>query len=253
MPLPVGTTRRYPGRPRPSTSNRTYHQQVNQTAPNGGADRLSAGPRLDPPTPSASPARLLSQPTVLTHLAAALAVWALGVLAQHWRARGGLEVELADVCIDNREALLCEHRAIRQTQPVHLAFLGSGPRPEIPNCGWQRLKSVHAFGRGDAALCLCWSARPYNALRPPHAPGLAQWSNGQRDSGARPRAGFCPPREPYGRLRAPGALPAWAWVRTLRRVSWRQLARRSRAPGGELARPRLGMTGRPKCLGRSAW
>src|SRR5262245_10591231 len=25
--------------------------------------------------------------------------------------------------------------------------------------------------RGDAALCLCWSARPYNALRPPHAPG----------------------------------------------------------------------------------
>src|SRR5262245_58798708 len=57
----------------------------------------------------------------------------------------------------------------------------------------------------------------------------------------------------HGRLRAPGALPAWAWVRTLRRVSCRQLARRSRAPGCELARPRLGMTGKPKCLYRSAW
>src|SRR5262249_24214190 len=50
------------------------------------------------------------------------------------------------VCVDNREALLCEHRAIRQTQPVYIAFLGSSPRPQIPNCGWQRLKSVHALG-----------------------------------------------------------------------------------------------------------
>src|SRR5262249_20867549 len=106
--------------------------------------------------------------------------------------------------------------------------------------------------RGDVALCLCWSARPYNPPRTPHALGLAQWLNGRRDSGARPRAGFCPPREPYGRLRARGALTAWTWVRTLRRVSGRQLARRLRALGCELARPRLGMTGRPKCLDRSA-
>src|SRR5262249_55586258 len=63
-----------------------------------GADRLSADRYLDPPTPSASPARLLSQPTVLIHLAAAL--WALGLPAQHWRARRGLEVEPADVCVD---------------------------------------------------------------------------------------------------------------------------------------------------------
>src|SRR5215831_16058373 len=110
------------------------------------SDRLLADRCLDPPTPSASPARLLSQPTVLIHLAAALAVWALGLPAQHRRARGGLEAEFADVCVDNREALLCEHRAIGQTQPVHLAFLGSGPRPEIPNCGWQRLESVPALG-----------------------------------------------------------------------------------------------------------
>src|SRR5262245_3463487 len=68
--------------------------------------RLLADGCLDPPTPSASPARLLSQPTVLLHLAAALAVWALSLPAQHWGARGGLEVELADVCVDNREALL---------------------------------------------------------------------------------------------------------------------------------------------------
>src|SRR5262245_11599234 len=152
MPLPVGTTRRYPGRPRPSTSNRTYHQQVNQTAPNGGADRLSANRYLDPSTPSASPARLLSQPTVLIHLAAALAVWALGLPAQHWRARGGLEVELADVCVDNREALLCEHRSLGQTETVHLAFLGSGPRPEIPNCSWQPLESVPALGAEEMQL-----------------------------------------------------------------------------------------------------
>jgi len=150
-----------------------------------GADHLSAD--RCPPTPSASPARLL------IHLAAALAVWALALPAQHWRARGGLEVD--DVCVDNHEALLCEHYAIGQTQPVHLTFLGPGPRPENPNCSWQRLKSVPALG--VVALCLCWSARPYNAPRTPHALGLAQWLNGRRNSCARPRAGFCPPREPY--------------------------------------------------------
>src|SRR5215831_8896501 len=115
------------------------------------SDRLLADRCLDPPTPSASPARLLSQPTVLIHLAAALAVWALGLPAQHCRARGGLEVELADVCVDNREALLCEHRAIGQTQPIHLTFLGSGPRPETPNCGWQQFKSVHALGAEECS------------------------------------------------------------------------------------------------------
>src|SRR5262249_49766915 len=30
--------------------------------------------------------------------------------------------------------------------PVHLAFLGAGPRLQIPTCGWQRLKGVHALG-----------------------------------------------------------------------------------------------------------
>jgi hypothetical protein len=111
-----------------------------------GAERLSANRRLDPPTPSASPARSLSQPTVLIHLAAALAVWAIGLPAQHWRARGGLKIELAHMGVNDREALLCEHRAIGQTQPVNLAFLGSGPWPEISTCSWQRLKNVRALG-----------------------------------------------------------------------------------------------------------
>src|SRR5262245_42116142 len=121
----------------------------------GGVPRLPltllADLCLDPPTPSASPARLLSQLAVLIHLAAALALWTLGLPGQHWRARGDLEVELADVCVDNREAVFCEHRAIGQTQPVHL-FLGSSPRPQIPNYVWQRLKGVHALGAEEMQL-----------------------------------------------------------------------------------------------------
>jgi hypothetical protein len=51
--------------------------------------------------------------------------------AQHLRARGGLEVDLADVCVDNRGTLLCERRAIGQTQPVASPSLDPvhGPNP----------------------------------------------------------------------------------------------------------------------------
>jgi hypothetical protein len=83
---------------------------------------------------------------MLIHLAAALAVWAIGLPAQHWRARGGLKIELAHMGVNDREVLLCEHRALGQTQSVNLAFLGSGPWPEITNCSWQLLKSVRALG-----------------------------------------------------------------------------------------------------------
>src|SRR5215468_5345546 len=115
------------------------------------SDRLLADRCLDPPTPSASPARLLSQPTVLIHLAAALAVWALGLPAQHCRARGGLEVELADVCVDNREALLREHRAIGQTQPVDFQERTTQVvfRPKKPGkCLAPKNGARHAIRRG---------------------------------------------------------------------------------------------------------
>src|SRR5262245_56153451 len=82
------------------------------------------------------------------------------VAAQHWRVREGLKVELADVCVDNREALLREHRAIGQTQPIHLAFLDPvyGPRfriavgnasKESPPSAQRRCSSLSFVGAPD--------------------------------------------------------------------------------------------------------
>jgi hypothetical protein len=68
---------------------------------------LSAGRCLYPSTPSASPARLLTQATVLIHLAAALAVGAFCVdRMQPVGAGGDLDVELTDVGVNDDEALI---------------------------------------------------------------------------------------------------------------------------------------------------
>src|SRR5262252_10762254 len=96
-----------------------------------GAGRLLPDQCFDPTTPRASPARLLSQPPMLIHLAAALAVWALHLTANGLRASGDFEIELADVHVDDREALLTEHRAIGRAQPVQLTFIRASPWAQI--------------------------------------------------------------------------------------------------------------------------
>src|SRR5215831_8286343 len=98
------------------------------------SDRLLADRCLDPPTPSASPARLLSQPTVLIHLAAALAVWALGLPAQHWRARWGLEVT-ARTALSENAGTFCACQVSKHQTNTGLCR----PIPSFP---------VPTFGRG---------------------------------------------------------------------------------------------------------
>ena len=77
-----------------------------QTA-DGGVLVALANWRLHPPTPSASPATLLTQAPMLIHLANALAIWAVDVSwMQAMGANRVLEVEFAHVCVDHNEALV---------------------------------------------------------------------------------------------------------------------------------------------------
>jgi hypothetical protein len=77
---------------------------------------LSAGRCLDPPTPSASPATLLTQAPVLIDLAGALAIWAIGVC---WMQRVGgsvLQRQLRDVAVQDGKPLFIEKDAKRKPQ-----------------------------------------------------------------------------------------------------------------------------------------
>jgi len=77
-----------------------------------GNDALAFAKRLIgrclyPPTPSASPARLLTQATMLVHLAGALTVGAFRAgRMQPVGANRVLDIELADVGVDDHETLI---------------------------------------------------------------------------------------------------------------------------------------------------
>jgi len=44
---------------------------------------------------------------------------------------GGLQLQLANVRIDDREALLAQHHTIGQPQPIDLALSAAGPRTQV--------------------------------------------------------------------------------------------------------------------------
>jgi len=98
-----------------SRHERRKYRQIAHHAPL----RLS---RLDPPATAAPIARLLPKPAMLGHDAGAFAGRALrvrgGVQPMNAGGPGGLQLQLRDVGIDYREALLAEHHAIGQAQPV---------------------------------------------------------------------------------------------------------------------------------------
>src|SRR5262249_56141410 len=73
-------------------------------------------------TPSVFASTSYSHPTLLIYLVAPVAVWALGLPAQHWEAPGDLEVELADVCADTVETI--DGRGARRFNAL---FRGTAP------------------------------------------------------------------------------------------------------------------------------
>ena len=107
------------GRAAPTRSGSRHERRKYRQIAHHAPLRLS---RLDPPATAAPIARLLPKPAMLGHDAGAFAGRALrvrgGVQPMNAGGPGGLQLQLRDVGIDYREALLAEHHAIGQAQPV---------------------------------------------------------------------------------------------------------------------------------------
>src|SRR5262249_32258103 len=97
--------------------------------------------RLDPAAATAPRACLVSEAVMHRHAVAAPALGAFGV----FRVQGpcaGDGFQLEHVCIDHRESLLCEHRAMRKSQPADIALRASGPGAHMPNNRGQSVESL---------------------------------------------------------------------------------------------------------------
>src|SRR5262249_2744761 len=87
------------------------------------------------------------------NVAGALALRALCVCGvQRMHSGGGLQLQLRDGRIDHREALLCEHRATREPQPIDLTLFASGPRAGLPDSRGQSVESPRALGAQEMQL-----------------------------------------------------------------------------------------------------
>ena len=74
----------------------------------------------------------MPQPTVLWHFTLALAFRTAVVCRMERVAAGeGLKLELTDVRVDDGKALLAEHHAIGQAQPVDFALWTASPGAQI--------------------------------------------------------------------------------------------------------------------------
>jgi len=125
-------------------------------APARSAETLPTS-RLDPPAPSASPARLLPQATMLVYLARALAIRAIDVgRMQDVGANRVLDIELADMGINDHPAR-SRREGVGPASLLPATHAGNGKgaalgsrRPFLtyPRCGRGRVKSS-----AQAILC----------------------------------------------------------------------------------------------------
>ena len=99
--------------------------------------------RFDPTAAAAARAFLVPQTMVHRHAPSALALWVCRMEPMH--AGGGLKLQLRDGCVDDREALLCEHRPIREPQSVDVTVRATRPGPQMANSGGQSVEGLRAF------------------------------------------------------------------------------------------------------------